>query len=182
MNEARNLDGLRTQVLTCIEAAYDKGYKAAKQNVVAIGNKSEYERGLNDAWECAKKIVTSDGLNLNELEKIFEFHSPDVIFGKFSASEAIAKIKEYEDQQRPTNDEIHVGDEFYCLDPKYKYVVLGFLSDGKIYAFSGKGLTGAFCFEQVHKTGRNYPVMEILEKLNRLNENEGHDDDQKKIH
>lgn len=124
-----------------------------------------YERGLNDAWECAKKIATSDGLQPDELETIFDHRGIDPIFECFSASEAIAKVKEYEDRQKKTNDEIHVGDEFFCLGSKYKYVVLGFLGS-KIFAFSNKGLTGVFDFNQVYKTGRKYPITEILEGLN----------------
>ena len=172
MSGTRNLDGLKTQALTCVEAAYDKGYKAAKQDVVATGNKSEYERGLNDAWECAKKIVADTGLNYEELGEIFGYTAMDTIFGNFSASEAIARIKEYEGRQKKADDEIHVGDEVYCLNPTHKYVVLGFLDNGKIFVFSGKGLTGTFPSNQVHKTGRKYPIMEILKKLNRLNESE----------
>lgn len=170
MSGTRNLDGLKTQVLTCIERAYDKGYKAAKQDVVAIGNKSEYERGLNDSWECAKKIATDKGLNYEELAEIFGYTSMDTIFGNFSASEAIARIKEYEDQQKKANDEIHVGDEFYCPNSKCKYVVLRFLGNDKVLAFSSEGFTGTFVFEYVHKTGRTYPIVEILEKLNESEE------------
>lgn len=165
MSGTRDLNGLRTQVLDCIESAYDKGYKAARQDIVADANKSEYERGLNDAWKCAKKIATVDGLSIEELGKIFDTRSMNAILERFSVSEAIAKIKEYEDKQKKTDDEIHVGDEIYCRGSKYKYIVLSILDNGKIFVLSGRGLTGVFALNQVHKTGRNYPVMEILKEL-----------------
>jgi len=165
MSGTRNLEGLKTQVLTCIEAAYDKGYKAAKQDVIAVGNKSEYERGLNDAWECAKKIAADNGLNYDELEKIFGYQSITAIFGRFSASEAVAKIKEYEDCQKKTDDEIHVGDEFYLLNGTYKHIVIGFSNNGEILALRSDG-TPVWCTcEEIHKTGRKYPIAEILEGL-----------------
>lgn len=171
MSGTRNLDGLKTQALTCIEAAYDKGYKDGlndgnvNDGTFAAKVKEAYDNGLNDAWECAKKIATDTGLNYEELGEIFGYTAMDTIFRNFSASKAIARIKEYEDQQKKTDNEIHIGDEVYSLDPKYKYVVLSFLDNGKIFVFSSRGLTEIFTFNQIHKTGRNYPVKEILEGL-----------------
>jgi hypothetical protein len=171
MSGTRNLDGLKTLASKCIEKAYDKGYKSGLKDgnindgTFAAKVKEAYDNGLNDAWECAKKIVTDKGLNYEELREIFGYTSMDTIFGNFSASEAIAKVNEYENRQEKTDDEIHIGDEIYCLDSKHKYVVLGFLDNDKIFVFSSRGLTGVFASKQVHKTGRNYPVKEILEGL-----------------
>lgn len=165
------LNETKRQILECINNAYYKGYKnglndrSINEGTFAAIVKEAYGNGLNDTWECAKKIVTDTGLNHEELREIFGYTSMDTIFGNFSASEAIAKIKEYENRQKKSDDEIHIGDEVYCLDSKYKYVVLGFLNNDKIFVFSSKGLTGVFASKQVHKTGRNYPVKEILEGL-----------------
>ena len=163
MSGTRNLEGLKTQVLTCIEAAYDKGYKAAKQDVVLAENKSEYKHGLNDAWECAKKIVTDNGLNYEELEKIFGYQSMDAIFRIFSAPEAVAKIKEYEDRQKKTDNEIHVGDEFYLTHGTYKHTVIRVSNNGEIFALRSDGVPVWCTCEEIHKTGRKYPVAEMLE-------------------
>lgn len=87
---------------------------------------TSYERGLKDAWECAKKIAVDmtigdlkscgliytndDEYNLDEYE-----YSCDVI-NKYSASEAISKINEYEKRKKKDED-IKVGDEVdYILD------------------------------------------------------------------
>lgn len=178
MSGTHNLDGLKTQALTCVEAAYDKGYKSGlndgniNDGTFAAKIKEAYNNGLNDAWECAKKIATDTGLNYEELGEIFGYTSMDTILTRFSASEAIDRIKKYEDKQKKVDDEIHVGDEVYSLDSKYKYVVLAFLDNGKIFVLSGRGLTGLFISNQLHKTGRKYPIMEILKKLNQLNESE----------
>lgn len=179
--------------------------EVAKQDVIAIGNKSEYERGLNDAEKAVKRVINEPsrgGLYANEMQKIFGTKGTFSILLRYSISEIIKKIREYDNKKQVNNrcdtckyqhldrehfpccdccdndrweaedDEIHVGDEVYCLNPTHKYVVLGFLDNGKIFVLSGKGLTGSFALNQVHKTGRNYPVMEILEKLNQLNESE----------
>lgn len=165
MSGTRNLEGLKTQALTCIEAAYDKGYKAAKQDAIALVSENEYERGLKDAWECAKKIVTDKGLNYEELEKIFNSCSMDVILERFSASEAMAKIKEYEDRQKKIDDKIHVGDEVIFEDKKYIIVNIAKYGSGESVVMVNDTTAFFTLIENVEKTGRKYPVAEILEGL-----------------
>jgi hypothetical protein len=179
MSGTHNLEGLKTQALTCIEAAYDKGYKSGlndgniNDGTFAAKVKEAYDNGLNDAWECAKKIVTDTGLNYEELGEIFGYTSMDTIFGNFSASEAVTKVKEYEDEQKKPDDEIHVGDEVYYMhDKNVKKIVLGITDFGNFAVLSQNGNFGVFSKCELYKTGRNYPIMEILKKLNQLNESE----------
>ena len=162
-----------------IKAAYLKGYKNGlndgniNDRTFAAKVKEAYNNGLNDGWECAKKIVTSDGLEYDDLEKIFGYRGCDPIFENFSASEAVTKIKEYEGRQKKTDDEIHVGDEVYAHDKNVKKIVLGITDYGNFAVLSQNGNFGVFSKGELHKTGRKYPIMEILEKLNQLNESEG---------
>lgn len=141
-----------------------KGYKVAKQDVIAVGNKSEYERGLNDAWECAKKIATDTGLNYEELGEIFGYTAMDTIFGNFSASKAIARIKEYEDKQKKADDEIHIGDEVYALDEHRRKTVTA-IDGNTIIVLSASGKYGTFNISELHKTGRRFAIDEILKEL-----------------
>ena len=55
-----------------------------------------FENGLEQAWECAKKIVA-----LSYMQRSDIFERPNIIdlLDDYSASEAIAKIKEYEQKQ-----------------------------------------------------------------------------------
>lgn len=59
-----------------------------------------YEDGLNEAWEAARKVVCDEGYNYTELERIFGKKSPSRILETLTASEAIAKIEEYEEKQK----------------------------------------------------------------------------------
>ena len=71
-----------------------------------IGDKV-YNKGLEDAWELAKKIVESPsngGYTTNELVKIFGIVDGPV-FDAYTPQEALAKVKEYEER-----NEIKVGD------------------------------------------------------------------------
>lgn len=192
-----------------IKAAYLKGYNNGlsdgniNKGTFAAKVKEAYNNGLNDAEKALKRVINEpsrDGLYANEMQEIFGTEGTFVIFLKYSVSEIIEKIREYDNKKQINNrcdtckyqhldrehfpccdccdndrweqgdSEIHVGDEFYYLNSKYKYVVLSFLGNGKVFAFSGRGLTGVFALNQVHKTGRNYPVKEILEKLNESEE------------
>lgn len=59
-----------------------------------------YQKGLDDAWACARKIMLNEsdgGLPIKELDKIFAKGSY-CILTDFSASEAIEKIKKYEEK------------------------------------------------------------------------------------
>jgi len=169
MSGTRNINGLKTQVLTCIETAYDKGYKSGindgniNDGTFAAKFKEAYDNGLNDAWECARKIL--DAVVPYDYWDIGSGNHISSVIRHYSADEAMQKIKEYEDRQKKTDDEIHVGDEFYLLNGTYKHTVIGFSNNGEILALRSDG-TPVWCTcEEILKTGRKYPVVEILEGL-----------------
>lgn len=126
MSGTRNLEGLKTQVLTCIEAAYDKGYKTAKQDITATGNKSEYERGLNDAEKARTRLVSAvanGGLSECELEQIFDLRDYGDVLTEYTIYEIIEKIREYDKRkkvEKASDDEICVGDEVMLINQKEK--------------------------------------------------------------
>ena len=63
--------------------------------------KDIYQRGLDDAWEAARKIVLSPdegGTSLPDLFAMFGNGSMQRVFRNYSASEAIAKLKDYEEK------------------------------------------------------------------------------------
>lgn len=68
-----------------------------------------YNRGLNDAWELAKKIVLPDhlgGYTVDELKDIFGKNTFASLMNTFTPQEALAKVKTYEEER----NEIKVGD------------------------------------------------------------------------
>lgn len=149
--------------------AYNKGYKDG----ISDGNicngtfrkriKEAYENGLNDAWECARKIYLNtdeNGLSGNELYAIFGERG-GYILKEYSASEAIAKIKEY--------DEIKVGDEVYCSDRKavVSRVVENEILAGKLYSIVFfNGATSCVNGQGITKTGRYFPqIVEVFEQM-----------------
>ena len=69
--------------------------------------KEAYQRGLDDAWEAAKKIVSIPTAELHTmLDKAVYY---DTVFRDCTASECIEKIRAYEEKKK-AEQEIKVGD------------------------------------------------------------------------
>ena len=80
---------------------YGYGYAdAEKKHNSDLDYKDGLEDGRMEAWECAKKLILNKkdgGLSTDEIKDIFAADAEDyTVFKNLSASEAIAKIKEYE--------------------------------------------------------------------------------------
>jgi len=92
------------------KAGYEEGYRAGYEGKCLLteeeclaDQKRQYERGLNDAWECIKKIAKMDIDTLNTVFNLSNYMGVSPFMAsliKYSASEAIAKIKEYEEKQK----------------------------------------------------------------------------------
>lgn len=85
------------------------------------GYKDGYGKGLNDAWEVARKLIDNpafDGLTAHE------------ILNQFSPSDAIEKIRQYEEKQK--KEEFKVGDEVHILNCNDPYIVTSVDSHGYI--------------------------------------------------
>lgn len=88
------------------EEAYDTAYADAEE-IYESGKRAMYQKGLKDAWEAARKItgsVTDGSLNYNELNVLFGSKYPESIINKYSASEAIEKIRQYEQKQEESEE------------------------------------------------------------------------------
>lgn len=166
--------GLCREAMTNIWNAYDRGYKQGfkdgKTNVVT----TSYEKGLNDAWEAARKIMlckSKGGLGYEVVLNIFK--QPDItgtehfdILYKRSASEAVAKIKEYEEKQeeQAKEEKFKVGDE--VISDIRRFIVLGIDAGGWYHLWClDNGLTyDMICSKDLTKTGRSFPQLAELFK------------------
>lgn len=181
-------EGLCKEVATCVRNAYDRGYKQGFKD----GNYDKeffynlnFEHGTNkglDAWECARKIV-GDVLEPHfksaYMVDIFRCESAITAMTNNSASEAMAKIKEYEEKQKQDEDEIEVGDEILIHNIQdaetYKAVVMDIDMDKGLWIFDENACNtviepnryiGEEADIEVRKTGRTYPqIAEVLEQM-----------------
>lgn len=129
----------------------------------------DYDKGLEDAWELAKKICYGmTHITFGELKEIFGL--PNNIGGnaeilcKLTPQEAFAKIKAYEEAK----DGIKVGDVVYADDSAEEYGVVTMIHQGLVYVLWFDGSSGAECrLEELHKVGRsvNDKVRQLLDEL-----------------
>lgn len=127
-----------------------------------------YEDGLSDAWEAARKIV-----EMGEYDRkyvVFDrLGDGEFPFKKYSASEAITRIKEYENH-------IEVGDEVYTIyDDAPRVVVSIFNEDAtgekRVVSVSISGIISNLYAEELRKTGRHFPqIQEVLKQMQEGNE------------
>lgn len=162
------------------DEAYQEGYKAcmSENDFDSPCTSCEaYQRGLDDAWEAAKKIFGYEidgGIPINELRKVFGY-AEDAIFCTAdiirhnTASEAIAKLKAYEEQK--ADDEIKVGDEVISLrkngeviEDKPPWIV----TYETLYSYLGLDASGLLHNnpkDRARKTGRHFDIDKILEEM-----------------
>lgn len=112
-----------------------------------------YNKGLNDAWELAKKIVESPsngGYTGNELVEIFGILNKPVL-DACTPQEAIAKVKEYEER-----DEIKVGDVVTVKGCDIKGLVTRVDGYNIYRLFRDGSCNGSVDKENLEKTGKHF--------------------------
>ena len=128
-----------------------------------------YQRGLEDAWEAARKIVVNPdngGIASETLLEIFGMRGYTYIMQENTAQEAIDKIKAYEDKQKEKSS-IKVGDEVKHHFQGYGVVTRIKEVNGKTHynAVWSNGNTGYYRFDDLKKTGKHYDIASILEAM-----------------
>lgn len=173
-NHLSVLEGLvRKDIMEQVDEAYQRGLEEGKKafDLLDAERNSEYQRGLDDAWEAARKIalgLDDGGFSTHYLKKVFGSPSFQYAFKNYSASEAIEKLKDYEEKQK-ASQEIKVGDEVETKDVK-KFTVVSFGKDrdGKkvtCCGFDSEGFWKGVEFSKVHKTGRHFKIESILREM-----------------
>ncbi len=122
-----------------------------------------YQRGLDDAWEAARKIAQQWEEDADTENKIVIDDSIRITLDSMIASEAIAKLREYEQQKA---DEIKVGDE--VKDRTDDCGVVTWIYGNDAYVLWQDGSTGNYAADELIKTGRHFNFLASL--LNAMKE------------
>ena len=140
---------------------YDKGYKDKTNNdeVCKELASEAYQRGLNDAWEAAKKIIEMPD---PPYWGVFSEYKSD-LFGKITASEAIEKLKAYEEKQKAGED-VKRGDVVIRVDDDTRYLVT-YVGDGRVYGTGKDGKWYGAYLKDVRRTGEHHDIDKILEEM-----------------
>ena len=146
------------------DEAYQKGINDGSLDVKQRVE-GAYQRGLEDAWEAARKIIRMpDGDILDLFPDCYASVCTAVqAILKYDASEAIAKLKAYDDKQK---DRIEVGDEVRARDgaPSHTFLVTK-VTDSHVYGISDDGSWNYWTKDEVTKTGKHYDIASILEAM-----------------
>lgn len=97
--------------------ARSEGFDSARE-IYTKQVDSGYKKGLEDAWECARKIVLGTdkgGIDVEDLIKIFDVRSAYGILESVSINDAMQKIKEYEQQKQDKKIDIRAKYEKYYI-------------------------------------------------------------------
>lgn len=161
------------------DEAYQRGYKDCETRYCSFdacpNRQAEYQRGLDDAWKAAKKIFGYEidgGIPIDKVGRVFgysedaTFCTADIIRHN-TASEAIAKLKAYEEKQKADN-KIEVGDEVNWLGDCFIVARIFQPRNGKEQC---DGIDDDGCvyhdvlMDDLEKTGRHFDIQKILEEM-----------------
>jgi len=144
---------------------YEQGYKDGRADGYDAGELfgGDYQKGLNDAWECARRVINCDVPY--DFWELASGQSNLAIFKHYSAQGAIAKIKEYEEKQKQ-EDKIKVGDE--VIYDSENCVITAIANGGHTLMLLGLG--GGYMVrttpESIKKTGRRFSqIEEVLKQM-----------------
>ena len=164
-----------------LEAEYQRGLEEGKKAFDLLGAErdSEYQRGLsegndigykdgvkdgrNEAWETARKIVTWPDRSLINSDT-FDLDPGESIFAKYSASEAIAKLKAYEEKQKADED-VKRGDVVRHKINGLTYIVTLANECGYVLLDSDGNFATSCITNSFEKTGKHVDIDKILEGL-----------------
>ncbi len=147
------------------QRGYDDGYEAGCATAFKPVSDAEYQRGLNDAWDAAKKLGLSSengGMKASAIREIFDGAFPLDVFMNYTAKEAIDKIKAYEDKQK---DRIEVGDEVIWKTDDVTLIVTSVYESGDLNWCDGVAQDGKVYHtltENNQKTGNHYDIASVL--------------------
>ena len=130
-----------------------------------------YQRGLDDAWEAAKKIANMwTRIDNDELLAIFGIHERighstiRSLFEKQTANEAIEKLKTYEEKK--ADDEIKVGDEVEDhTDSLHKKAAVWSIKGDVLRVIAVGGETWMLRKNNAVRTDRHFNIDKILEEM-----------------
>ena len=161
MKDYREIKDLKYEILVCVDNAYKKGYTQGQQDRDKEFEKGEYEfyqKGLDDAWECAKWLAKA----------VLGEEASNTIFKGETVEGALKKKEEYKNKYKFMD--IVVGDEVYNLDPENKRIVTSIYVDERgnkqAVQMVHNGKYGCDRIETLTKTGRHFDEIEkILDQM-----------------
>lgn len=149
------------------EEAYQRGYDEGYKKCLSVYDFDQpciscegYKRGLEDAWEAARKIALMD---TETSENITGYFGLFRIMENLTPMQAIEKLKAYEDGKH--SDRIEVGDVVMIKDSNKNTFVVTKVSNQSVWGVDADGSWNYWAIYEVIKTGKHYDIASILEAM-----------------
>ena len=127
-----------------------------------------YNKGLEDAWECARKMLRMCDADLLDIftECYASVCTASQAIQKYTVHEALAKLTAYEEKQKEDAD-FCVGDEVQSESGDICIVTKSSVDGYKkqMYVMFDDGSTGEREKVYFHRTGNHYDIADLLAKM-----------------
>lgn len=135
--------------------------------LVKSSDDAAYKRGLNDAWNAARKIggIGEGVIPCKDLQRLFGVDVPCYIFKNTQVFDALQIVREYE-KEKEAEQEIKVGDELISEDGERTVIIDIEYKTWRV--FNGYETTDIYDIQKTHwkKTGRHFPqIAEVLKQM-----------------
>ena len=163
--ETLNSDYIKEHFGDLQDTAYKRGVNDGSIDVKERVD-CAYQRGLDDAWEAAKKIALMD---TETSENVTGYFGLFRIMENLTPMQAIEKLKAYEEQK--ADDEIKVGDEVISLKANGEVIedmsplIVTYETKYSYQGFDAGGIFHNNPKERVRKTGRHFDIEAILKEM-----------------
>jgi len=156
-------DGLEVKRVSDLTPYTEPDTEQVRKEAYEQGRKVGIKDGMCEAWETARKVtqVRKYGGYGDCLEEVFGRHRVPWDVFDYSASEAIEKIRQYEQEK----EEIHLWDEV-INGRNFKGTVFNIEDNGMLTIFGQDGTWTMSHARYWKKTGRHFhEIAEVLQKM-----------------
>ena len=151
------------------DEAHAQGFREGAEDALKWSKASAdefYQQGLNDAWELAKRIASSEengGIDIATQTDIFGVYMVGVILREHTYQEALAKIEAYENAKKA---EIKVGDIVHVKSKNIELIVTRVDTEHRgIYGMNKAGMSQWEDMDNLTKTDRFTEIQGLLDDL-----------------
>lgn len=102
-NQQDRTKGMKKQAQELIDNAYQRGFKAGIEYGRTLDDfaiEESIKQGRNEAWKAAREIAVKHTVPFEGWDLLRSGQSTLDVFNKYTAYEAISKIREYEEKQK----------------------------------------------------------------------------------
>lgn len=158
------MDGFKKDIDNVCKMEYERGYADESLSVRAEVNENEYIRGLEDAWDLARRLTNphnENWIDYDSQKEMFKEMSEGVIW-RISIREVKSKIDFY-DAKKEEKEDILIGDEVENEIGSKGIATLVWGDQLNVLVRDGSCLCACCSVKNWKKTGRHVDLVDLYE-------------------